>query len=279
MGALIEFVDVSYAYPNGNEALRNVSLAINRGESVAIMGENGAGKTTMAKLMLGLLRPTTGKVLIDGIDTRKTTTARIARKIGYIFQNPLYQLFSDTVEKEVGLGPRASGMDEKAVSERVGSTLREMGLDHLRGMPPLSLSEGERKRVAIASVLSMDPLALIIDEPTLGQDEIERLRLIQILRRQLEKGKSVVIISHDVDFAYEVAERFVVMKGGRVLGDLRKSELLDNREMLAEANLVMPQLLEIAEMLKRNGMLRNNPVRDLRELAEAIITSVRGGVM
>ncbi|MEM2001219.1 MAG: ABC transporter ATP-binding protein [Candidatus Methanomethylicaceae archaeon] len=279
MGTLIEFVDVSYTYPNGNEALRNVSLAINRGESVAIMGENGAGKTTMAKLMLGLLRPTTGKVLIDGIDTRKTTTARIARKIGYIFQNPLYQLFSDTVEKEVGLGPRASGMDEKAVSERVGSTLREMGLDHLRGMPPLSLSEGERKRVAIASVLSMDPLALIIDEPTLGQDEIERLRLMQLLRGQLEKGKSVVIISHDVDFVYEVAERFVIMKGGRVLGDLRKSELLDNREMLAEANLVMPQLLEIAEMLKRNGMLRNNPVRDLRELAEAIITSVRGGVM
>lgn len=279
MGTLIEFVEVSYTYPNGNEALRNVSLAINRGESVAIMGENGAGKTTMAKLMLGLLRPTTGKVLIDGIDTRKTTTARIARKIGYIFQNPLYQLFSDTVEKEVGLGPRASGMDEKAVSERVGSTLREMGLDHLRGMPPLSLSEGERKRVAIASVLSMDPLALIIDEPTLGQDEIERLRLMQLLRGQLEKGKSVVIISHDVDFVYEVAERFVIMKGGRVLGDLRKSELLDNREMLAEANLVMPQLLEIAEMLKRNGMLRNNPVRDLRELAEAIITSVRGGVM
>ncbi|MDH5811762.1 MAG: ABC transporter ATP-binding protein [Candidatus Verstraetearchaeota archaeon] len=279
MGTLIEFVDVSYTYPNGNEALRNVSLAINRGESVAIMGENGAGKTTMAKLMLGLLRPTTGKVLIDGIDTRKTTTARIARKIGYIFQNPLYQLFSDTVEKEVGLGPRASGMDEKAVSERVGSTLREMGLDHLRGMPPLSLSEGERKRVAIASVLSMDPLALIIDEPTLGQDEIERLRLMQLLRGQLEKGKSVVIISHDVDFVYEVAERFVIMKGGRVLGDLRKSELLDNREMLAKANLVMPQLLEIAEMLKRNGMLRNNPVRDLRELAEAIITSVRGGVM
>ncbi|MEM4217311.1 MAG: ABC transporter ATP-binding protein [Candidatus Methanomethylicaceae archaeon] len=279
MGTLIEFVEVSYTYPNGNEALRNVSLAINRGESVAIMGENGAGKTTMAKLMLGLLRPTTGKVLIDGIDTRKTTTARIARKIGYIFQNPLYQLFSDTVEKEVGLGPRASGMDEKAVSERVGSTLREMGLDHLRGMPPLSLSEGERKRVAIASVLSMDPLALIIDEPTLGQDEIERLRLMQLLRGQLEKGKSVVIISHDVDFVYEVAERFVIMKGGRVLGDLRKSELLDNREMLAKANLVMPQLLEIAEMLKRNGMLRNNPVRDLRELAEAIITSVRGGVM
>ncbi|MEM3365796.1 MAG: ABC transporter ATP-binding protein [Candidatus Methanomethyliaceae archaeon] len=278
MCTLIEFVDVGYTYPNGNEALRDVTLAINRSESVAIMGENGAGKTTMAKLMLGLLHPTTGKVLIDGIDTRKTTTAKIAKKIGYIFQNPLYQLFSDTVEKEVALGPKASGMDEKAVSDRVGSVLREMALEHLSNMPPLSLSEGERKRVAIASVLSMDPLALIIDEPTLGQDEIERLRLMQILRGQLSKGKSVIIISHDVDFAYEVAERFIIMKGGRVLGDLTKSELLDNRELLAEANLAMPQLLEITEMLKRNGLLRNNPVRELGELAEAIISALRGGV-
>ncbi|MCX8182603.1 MAG: energy-coupling factor ABC transporter ATP-binding protein [Candidatus Methanomethyliaceae archaeon] len=278
MGTLIEFIDVCYTYPNGNEALRDVNLKINLGESVAIMGENGAGKTTMAKLMLGLIRPTSGRVLVDGIDTRKTTTAKIARKIGYIFQNPLYQLFSDTVEKEVSLGPKASGMGEKAVSERVDSVLREMGLEHLRGLPPLSLSEGERKRVAIASVLSMDPLALIIDEPTLGQDEIERLRLMQILRGQLNKGKSVIIISHDVDFAYDVAERFIIMKSGRIIGDLTKRDLLEKRETLAEANLVMPQLLEIAEMMKRNGILRNNPVRELRELAEAIISSVRDGL-
>jgi energy-coupling factor transporter ATP-binding protein EcfA2 len=276
MGALIEFEGVEYTYPNGNQALKDVSLKINRGESVAIMGENGAGKTTMAKLMLGLIRPTRGRVLIDGADTRESTTAKIARKIGYIFQNPLYQLFSDTVEKEVALGPKAMGMDEKAVAERVNATLEEMGLERLREMPPLSLSEGERKRVAIASVLSMDPQALVVDEPTLGQDEVERVRLIQIMMELLEKGKSVIIISHDVDFAYEVAERFIIMKKGRVLGILTKSELLGNREMLEEANLVMPQLLDIAEVLKRNGILENNPVRDVRELATAIISAIRG---
>jgi energy-coupling factor transporter ATP-binding protein EcfA2 len=276
MGALIEFEGVEYTYPNGNQALKDVSLKINRGESVAIMGENGAGKTTMAKLMLGLIRPTRGRVLIDGADTRESTTAKIARKVGYIFQNPLYQLFSDTVEKEVALGPKAMGMDEKAVAERVNATLEEMGLEHLREMPPLSLSEGERKRVAIASVLSMDPQALVVDEPTLGQDEVERVRLIQIMMELLEKGKSVIIISHDVDFAYEVAERFIIMKKGRVLGILTKSELLGNREMLEEANLVMPQLLDIAEVLKRNGILENNPVRDVRELATAIISAIRG---
>ncbi|MBC7112763.1 MAG: ABC transporter ATP-binding protein [Candidatus Methanomethyliales bacterium] len=268
---------MSYTYPNGNEALKDVNLKISRGESVAIMGENGAGKTTMAKLMLGLIRPTRGRVLIDGIDTRESTTARIARKVGYIFQNPLYQLFSDTVEKEVTLGPRAMGMDEKTVSERVTATLREMGLERLRDVPPLSLSEGERKRVAIASVLSMDPQALIIDEPTLGQDEVERVRLMQILRRQLEKGKSVIIISHDVDFAYEVAERFVIMKRGRVLGALTKAELLSNREMLEEANLVVPQLLDIADVLKRNGILENNSSMDIRGLASAIISAIKGG--
>ncbi|MCQ5362164.1 MAG: energy-coupling factor ABC transporter ATP-binding protein [Candidatus Methanomethylicia archaeon] len=276
MGALIEFEGVEYTYPNGNQALKDVSLKINRGESVAIMGENGAGKTTMAKLMLGLIRPTRGRVLIDGADTRESTTAKIARKVGYIFQNPLYQLFSDTVEKEVALGPKAMGMDEKAVAERVNATLEEMGLERLREMPPLSLSEGERKRVAIASVLSMDPQALVVDEPTLGQDEVERVRLIQIMMELLEKGKSVIIISHDVDFAYEVAERFIIMKKGRVLGILTKSELLGNREMLEEANLVMPQLLDIAEVLKRNGILENNPVRDVRELATAIISAIRG---
>jgi energy-coupling factor transport system ATP-binding protein len=276
MGALIEFEGVEYTYPNGNQALKDVSLKINRGESVAIMGENGAGKTTMAKLMLGLIRPTRGRVLIDGADTRESTTAKIARKVGYIFQNPLYQIFSDTVEKEVALGPKAMGMDEKAVAERVNATLEEMGLERLREMPPLSLSEGERKRVAIASVLSMDPQALVVDEPTLGQDEVERVRLIQIMMELLEKGKSVIIISHDVDFAYEVAERFIIMKKGRVLGILTKSELLGNREMLEEANLVMPQLLDIAEVLKRNGILENNPVRDVRELATAIISAIRG---
>lgn len=276
MSALIEFVDVGYTYPNGNEALKDVNLKIDRGESVAIMGENGAGKTTIAKLILGLLRPTSGKVLIDGTDTKKTTAAKIARKIGYVFQNPLYQLFSDTVEKEVALGPRASGMDEASASERVTSVLRELGLEHLRDLPPLSLSEGERKRVAIASVLSMDPQALIIDEPTLGQDEIERTRLMHILKRQLEKGKSIVIISHDVDFAYDVAERFVIMKRGRVLGALSKRELLENRALLEDANLMMPQLLEIAEMLKRNSLLENNPVRDLGELASVIIRALRG---
>ncbi|MGC8935755.1 MAG: energy-coupling factor ABC transporter ATP-binding protein [Candidatus Methanomethylicaceae archaeon] len=276
MSALIEFVNVSYTYPNGNEALRDVNLKINRGESVAIMGENGAGKTTIAKLILGLLRPTSGKVLIDGTDTRKTTSAKLARKIGYVFQNPLYQLFSDTVEKEVALGPRASGVSETSASERVASVLRELGLEHLRDLPPLSLSEGERKRVAIASVLSMDPQALIIDEPTLGQDEIERIRLRRILGRQLEKGKSVVIISHDVDFAYDVAEKFIIMKRGRVLGVLSKRELLGNRAILEDANLMMPQLLEIAEMLKRNHLLENNPARDLGELTSVIIRALRG---
>jgi len=275
MGALIEFVEVSYTYPNGNDALRDINLTIHSGESVAIMGENGAGKTTIAKLMLGLFRPTKGKVLIDGIDTRKTTTAKIARKIGYIFQNPLYQLFSDTVEKEVALGPRASGMDGKPLSERVTSILREMKLEHIRGMSPLSLSEGERKRVAIASVLSMDPQALIIDEPTLGQDEVERIRLKKILEKQLDKGKSVIVISHDIDFAYELAEKFVIMKRGRILGILTKDRLLDNKEILAEANLMMPQLLEIADMLKKIGILKNNRVRDVWELARIIIKAVR----
>lgn len=275
MKPLIEFVEVGYTYPNGTEALRDINIKILRGEAVAIMGENGAGKTTLAKLMLGLLRPTKGHVLIDGIDTWKTTTAQIARKVGYIFQNPLYQLFSETVEKEVALGPKALGMGADLVAERVETTLKEMGIYQIRGMPPLSLSEGERKRVTIASVLSMDPEALIIDEPTLGQDEVERLRLIQIIKRQLTKGKTAIIISHDVDFAFEVAERFIIMKKGRILGIFSKSELINKNDMLIEANLITPQILEINLMLKRKNLLTGNSLYDLNGLATSILNAFR----
>ncbi|MEM3716029.1 MAG: ABC transporter ATP-binding protein, partial [Candidatus Bathyarchaeia archaeon] len=167
---MIEVEDVYFTYPNGVEALKGVSLKIYDGEFIAIMGQNGAGKTTLVKHFNGLLKPTRGRVLVDGVDTRHTTVASLARKVGFVFQNPDHQLFSETVEEEISFALRNFGFDENVIRERVEWALNLLDLAQYRKASPFMLSGGERKRVALASVLAWDPDILVLDEPTIGQD-------------------------------------------------------------------------------------------------------------
>ena len=167
---MIEVENLHFTYPNGVKALIGVSLQIKDGEFVAIMGQNGAGKTTLVKHFNGLLKPTEGTVKVDEVDITKTSVASLARNTGFVFQNPDHQLFSETVEEEIAFALKNFGFEPEVVEKRTTWALNLLGLTQYRKTSPFLLSGGERKRVALASVLAWDPKTLIMDEPTIGQD-------------------------------------------------------------------------------------------------------------
>ncbi|MEM2987658.1 MAG: ABC transporter ATP-binding protein, partial [Candidatus Bathyarchaeia archaeon] len=188
---MIEVQDVYFKYPSGVEALKGISITIQDGEFVAIMGENGAGKTTLVKHFNGLLKPTKGKVLVDGIETTKVSVATLARKVGFVFQNPDHQLFSETVEEEIAFALKNFGFSQDVIEKRVTWALNLLGLAQYRKTSPFMLSGGERKRVALASVLAWDPKVLILDEPTIGQDYQQKEKLRQFILQMKAQEKTV----------------------------------------------------------------------------------------
>jgi energy-coupling factor transport system ATP-binding protein len=248
---MIEFQDVTFVHQNGVKALDGVSLSIGSGETVAIVGENGAGKTTLVKHVTGLLKPATGNVLVDGQNTRATSTAQLSRKVGVAFQNPDHQLFSESVEEEMSFALRNFGFPPGLVEQRVRWGLELFGLEEYRKSSPLVLSGGEKKRLTLACILAWDPEVVILDEPTVGQDSIQKEKLVGTIRMLTSSGKTVVVVSHDIEFLWPMQPRVVVMKAGRVLGDGPASELMQDRGLLDSARVAQPQLVEFYERLRR----------------------------
>lgn len=245
---------VDFHYPNGVEALRDVSVAFYRGETVGILGVSGSGKTTLAKHLNGLLRPSRGRVLLAGADSARLPVSQLSRQVGFVFQNPLHQLFADSVRAEVALGPRAAGLAPEAVAARVDEAVARLGVQHLTGRHPLSLSEGERRRVAIAAVLAQQPAALVLDEPTLGQDAVERRRLGALIRALASDDTCIVLITHEVEFAIDVCDRLLIVQGGRIVAAGPSGEIGYDAERLDAAGLVPPQSVEIAGLLAAVGV-------------------------
>ena len=242
---MIEVKNVYFTYPNGVEALKNVSLTIKNSEFVAIMGENGAGKTTLVKQFNGLLKPTNGTVLVDGVDTRKVSVAALSRKVGFVFQNPDRQLFSETVEEEIAFALKNFGFGENVIRRRVTWALNLLGLEQYRKSSPFMLSGGERKRVALASVLSWKPKMLILDEPTIGQDYQQKEKLHQFILQMKAQGKTIIIVTHDVEFVAECDPRVLLMREGKVVADGEAQKVLTDPEILVKASIVPPQITQI----------------------------------
>ena len=215
----VEFDAVSFAYPDGTQALSEVSVRIAPGELVAIVGQNGSGKSTLVRHLNGLLRPTAGRVLLDGRDIRRTHVARLAGVAGLAFQNPDRQLFSGRVSAEVAFGPRNLGIRGDALEERVRAALDAVGLGGEAATNPYDLGYSRRKLLALASVLAMRTPILILDEPTTGQDARGVARVREVVARAAEEGRTVIAITHDMDFAAECFRRVVVMRAGRVALD------------------------------------------------------------
>jgi energy-coupling factor transport system ATP-binding protein len=247
---MIEFQDVTYVHPNGVKALDGVSLRIDTGETVAVVGENGAGKTTLVKHVTGLLKPTSGTVLVDGRSTAATSTAQLSRKVGVAFQNPDHQLFSESVEEEMSFALRNFGFSPELVGQRVSWGLQLFGLGEYRKSSPLVLSGGEKKRLTLACILAWDPEVVILDEPTVGQDSIQKEKLMQTIKMLSSAGKTVVVVSHDIEFLWPMQPRVVVMKAGRVVGDGQAPKLMLQKELLDSARVAQPELVSFYESLE-----------------------------
>jgi energy-coupling factor transport system ATP-binding protein len=254
---MIEAKDVYFTYPNGVEALKGVSLTIENGEFVAIMGQNGAGKTTLVKHFNGLLKPTKGNVLVDGVDTTKVSVAALARNVGFVFQNPDHQLFSETVEEEIAFALRNFGFKEAVLKRRVTWALNLLGLTQYRKTSPFMLSGGERKRVALASVLAWNPKVLILDEPTIGQDYQQKEKLRQFILQMKAQRKTIIIVTHDVEFVAECNPRVLLMKEGKIVADGEARKILTNTEILTQAFIVPPQIVQIFLQLSDLGLPSN----------------------
>jgi len=271
---MIEVEDVYFTYPNGVEALKGIKLSIHNGEFVAIMGQNGAGKTTLVKHFNGLLKPTKGNVLVDGVDTRKISVAALARNVGFVFQNPDHQLFSETVEEEMAFALRNFGFKENIIKRRVTWALNLLGLTQYRKTSPFMLSGGERKRVALASVLAWNPKILILDEPTIGQDYQQKEKLRQFILQMRAQRKTVIIVTHDVEFVAECNPRVLLMQEGKIVADGEAKKILTNTEILTQASVVPPQIAQIFIQLTDFGFPQN--IIDIYEAREILLKFLGG---
>lgn len=274
---VIKVCDISYSYPNGVEAIKNVSLNISKGEFVAIMGENGAGKTTLVKHFNGLLRPQAGKIFIDGIDSATMSVAALARKVGLVFQNPDDQLFSENVEEEIKFALKNFGFSKEIIEKRVNWALNLLDVERYRKSSPFILSGGERKRVALASVLAWDPDVLVLDEPTIGQDYAQKERLRHFLLQLRSQGKTTVIVTHDVEFVVDSKPRIILMSQGSIIADGPTELVMTDFEMLEKASVSPPEILKVFRSISDLGFPKN--VFDVDEAAEIISRSLKGGLI
>ncbi len=234
---IVEVRDLEFSYPDATQALGGVSFTVRHGEAVAIVGANGAGKSTLLLHLNGYLVPTAGQVRIGDYQLTRETVREVRRTVGMVFQDPDDQLFLSTVFDDVAFGPLNLGLAPEDVARRVEQALDKVGVGHLRDRPPHRLSTGQKRRVAIASVLSMSPDILVMDEPTAGLDPRARTQLITLLQG-FEHSK--IIATHDLDMVVDLCERTIVMHDGRVQADGATMEIFANAELLAGCGLEKP---------------------------------------
>ncbi len=247
--ATVQICDLFYQYSSGQPALKGINLSIAAGEFVALIGQNGAGKTTLAKHLNGLLKPTSGNVIVDGMNTSQYDTSHLSKTIGYVFQNPDHQIFSATVEKELEFGLKNAGFKGKEVKERVNHILRYTGLDRYRNVHPFSLGKGERQMIAVASILVLKPKLLIIDEPTTGSDWVGIQTMMVLIRKLHSGGTTIIMISHDMDLVAQYAKRIIVLKDGGIILDGNPQDVFSNEEILLDSAIVPPQLCRLSTQL------------------------------
>ncbi len=233
----LEVRSLHFSYPDGHIAVKNISFTIHHGESVGIIGANGAGKSTLLMLLMGVLFPNKGEVLVGDVHVTKKTLPMIRQRLGMVFQDPDDQLFMTTVYDDVAFGPRNYKLDEKEVESRVVKALELVGISHLKDRAPFKLSGGEKRSAAIASVLSMEPDVLIMDEPTAALDPKSRRRVMSLLK-SFEHTK--IITSHDLDMVFDTCKRIIVIKEGEIAADGNTAEILSNVELLADCGLEIP---------------------------------------
>ena len=248
----LRFDDVHYRYPNGYEALCGVSFCITHGEKVALVGANGAGKSTLLLHTNGLLIPSQGEVVMGGIKLTRRTLPLVRQSVGLVFQDSDNQLFMPTVEEDVAFGPSNMRLEPEEIRRRVTEALDAVGALHLRGASPFRLSGGQKKRVAIATVLSMEPSVLVMDEPTSNLDPRARRQIIDLIRRF---GHTTLIATHDMEMVLDLCDRTIVMKQGRIVADGSTRHVFGDLALLEECGLEQPCELRMKRALTREYAL------------------------
>jgi len=262
--------EVSHVYspdsPFEYAALKNVTLTIPDGQYVAIIGHTGSGKSTLIQHFNGLMKPTSGQINVQGIDlcAKKVPLKQLRRKVGLVFQYPEYQLFEETVEKDVAFGPKNMGLSQEEIKQRVLEAIELVGLDvSVLSMSPFDLSGGQKRRVAIAGVISMRPEVLVLDEPIAGLDPMGRREILSLVAAYREKsGATVILVSHNMDDVADIAQRVIVMNKGEVALDGIPQEVFSKSELMRSMGLDVPQMTLLADKLRARGM----------EVPEGIIT-------
>ena len=245
---ILEVSGLGHRFPDGRDALVDVSLGIGRGEVVAIIGRNGSGKTTLARHLNALLRPTAGRILLEGRDLAALSLEEVAQRVGYVFQDPDHQLFAERVRDEVAFGPRNLGLPSDEVERRVDAALEAVGLGADDGeADPFLLDKGARQRLAVAAILALRPEVLILDEPTTGLDWVQQRRMLELLRALRGAGRTIVIITHTPWVIAEYAERVLLLAGGRVRYDGPVREFFADAARVAEAAFEPPDVTRLGQ--------------------------------
>ena len=274
---MIEFDDVHASYDASLPILKGVSFTIRDGEFVAFVGTNGAGKSTTMRLINGLLKPDAGRVLIDGVPTTDLRTSELARRVGFLFQNPDSQICCNTVREELLFGFKALGADGPDADARVQDIIEEFHFN--ADDDPFLLNRGARQLLALASIVVLAPPVVVLDEPTTGLDYRECVKVMDIIRRIHERGTTVVMVCHDMEVVADYAARCIVMSGGEVVDDAPTFDVLRNRETLERASLVPPQIVELSlELGREMPRLADEPVgraNTVDEMAAAVMEEVR----
>lgn len=245
----VSFEDVCFSYPGGGASVQNLELAVYPGELVGVVGQNGAGKTTLTKLLNGLLKPSSGVVTVAGLDTREAPVSRIAAHVSTLFQNPDRQICRDTVLDEVAFGLVLTGTPQEEARERAQRVIERFGLPAEEA--PFSLSRGQRQKIALASVVVMEPEVIVLDEPTSGLDYRECMTVMETVSEMAERGSAVIMVCHDMEVVSDFAERLVVMAQGRILGRGPTRQVFGEGDLMREASIAPPQVTELSERLAR----------------------------
>lgn len=245
--------DVVYTYPNGTTALKEVNLNIFRGEIVGIMGKNGAGKTTLIRTLNGLIRPNQGKIYIKNNNISTISIATLSKQVGLIFQNPSHQLFANTLEDEIKFSLKSFNLDKEESQKRTDEILKQFNLEKYRDRSPLNLSGGESKKLAIASIFCRNPDILAFDEPTLGQDAKEIDFFIRLIQKETEHNKTIIIVTHNIEFAFEYIPRTILMADGKIIADGPTQKVLNSESLVEKSSLVLPQSKQLSLALQSEG--------------------------
>ena len=268
LGEAIVLENLWFTYDKVNQVLRNINLTIKDGEYVAIIGNNGSGKSTLLKLVVGLIKPTQGRVLVNGLDTRTSKVSDLARNIGFFFQNPNDQLFASTVRDEIAFGLKNLKLNPEIIKTRVDEAVNDFQLENVQEVFPRFLARGDKQKVCLASIIVMGPRIILLDEPTTGQDNHDSRAVMDLAKRLNQRGITIILVTHQMINVAEYANRTLLLNNGELAAEGPTREVLGNTELMRACDLLPPQITRLSIQARTLGF--DGKAMTVQEMVEAV---------